>query len=79
MADSNVPAQLLDIVAEAADVDLSAVTPEKSLRDDLELDSLATVDIATRIRDELGVKISDEDLAGLQTVADLIQYVGRHS
>lgn len=51
------------------------ITEDQSFRDDLELDSLAMVEIAVMLEEELGVKIPDEDLPGIVTVADAVNYI----
>ena len=53
-------------------IDPSEVTPETSFVDDLDLDSLSMVEIAVQTEDKHGVKIPDEDLAGLRTVGDVV-------
>ena len=51
------------------------MTPEKSFVDDLDIDSLSMVEIAVQTEDKYGVKIPDEDLAGLRTVGDVVAYI----
>ena len=65
---------LASIVEEVAGVDASEVTSEKSFVDDLDIDSLSMVEIAVQTEDKYGVKIPDEDLAGLRTVGDVVAY-----
>jgi acyl carrier protein len=50
------------------------VTAEKSFHDDLDIDELSMVEIAVQIEDKFGLKIPDEDLAGLRTPGDYIAY-----
>ena len=64
-----------EIIEEIAGVDPSEVTPEKSFVDDLDIDSLSMVEIAVQTEDKYGVKIPDEDLAGLRTVGDVVSYI----
>ena len=51
------------------------VTPEKNFIDDLDIDSLSMVEIAVQTEDKYGVKIPDEDFAGLRTVGDVVAYI----
>jgi acyl carrier protein len=60
---------LAEIIEEVTGIEPSEVTPEKSFVDDLDIDSLSMVEIAVQTEDKYGVKIPDEDLAGLRTVA----------
>ena len=51
------------------------ITEEKSLADDLNLDSLTMVEIAVLAEGELGVKVPDEELSSLVTVGDMVSYI----
>ncbi len=51
------------------------MTVDKSFVDDLDIDSLSMVEIAVQTEDKYGVKIPDEDLAGLRTVGDAVNYI----
>lgn len=77
MQHDDIEATLARILAENAKVDRAKVTPDKRLRDDLGVDSLALIDVAVATEDAFGVAIPDEDLEGLQTVGDVAAYVRR--
>jgi acyl carrier protein len=47
-----------------------SIDPSQPLKD-LGVDSFELVDILVRLQEELGVRIFQEDLAGVQTVGDL--------
>lgn len=47
--------------------------------DELGYDSLAVLEITARIEQEFGVTISEDDVDGLITPADLVAYVNRRS
>ena len=72
---TDVRAELAEIVNEVAGVDADDVQLEKSFVDDLDIDSLSMVEIAVQTEDKYGVKIPDEDLAGLRTVGDVVAYI----
>ncbi len=67
-----------DLIVEQLGCEEDAVTMEASLADDLGADSLAAVELSMAIEDEFGVTISDEDLPGMKTVGDLVNYVESH-
>ena len=75
MTDQEILAGLADIIDEIAGVPADEVTPEKNFVDDLDIDSLSMVEIAVQTEDKYGVKIPDEDLAGLRTVGDVVNYI----
>jgi acyl carrier protein len=68
-------AGIAEIIEEVTGIEPSEVTLEKSFIDDLDIDSLSMVEIAVQTEDKYGVKIPDEDLAGLRTVGDAVAYI----
>ncbi len=64
-----------EIIADQLGVDISEVTEEKSLVDDLGADSLDIVDLVMSFEDEFGVKISDQDLSKIKTVKDIVEAI----
>ena len=68
-------AGIAEIIEEVTGIEPSEVTIEKSFVDDLDIDSLSMVEIAVQTEDKYGVKIPDEDLAGLRTVGDAVGYI----
>ena len=68
-------AGIAEIIEEVTGIEPSEITPEKSFVDDLDIDSLSMVEIAVQTEDKYGVKIPDEDLAGLRTVGDVVNYI----
>ena len=68
-------AGIAEIIEEVTGIEPSEVTIEKSFVDDLDIDSLSMVEIAVQTEDKYGVKIPDEDLAGLRTVGDVVAYL----
>lgn len=51
----------------------SEITPEKSLVEDLELDSLSLVEVVFTLQKETGSYLPEEDLASAVTVDDLVR------
>jgi acyl carrier protein len=66
---------LAQIVNEIAGVPVGDVLPDKSFINDLDVDSLAMVEIATAAEDTFGVRIPDDDLKDLRTVGDAVSYI----
>ncbi|MEN1761933.1 MULTISPECIES: acyl carrier protein [Anoxynatronum] len=56
----------------------AVITPETSLLDDLEADSLDAVEIIMAIEDEFGLEIPDEMAESLRTVGEIVEYVEEH-
>ena len=59
------------MLAEALNIPVGKVTPEAEIIADLGADSLDVVELLSRLEDEFGVTIPDEDVEGLKTVADV--------
>jgi len=66
---------LAEILEEVAGVKPADVQLDKSFTDDLDVDSLSMVEIALAAEDKFGVKIPDDELAGLKTVGDVVGYI----
>ena len=64
-----------DIIVETLSCDADKVTMEASLADDLGADSLDAVELNMALEDNLGVAISDEELANMKTVGDIVNYL----
>lgn len=66
-----VGAALREILRDDLNVDLTRVTPQARLVDDVGLDSVAFAIGMVAIEDRLGVALSEEDLLSCDTVGDL--------
>ena len=67
----SVSAALTEILRDDLNVDISRVTRESRLVDDVGLDSVAFAVGMVAIEDKLGVMISEQELLGCDTVGDL--------
>ncbi|WP_420835747.1 helix-turn-helix domain-containing protein, partial [Actinomyces ruminis] len=76
---SNAPTDVLtavaEIVAEEADVDTTLVTPETRFADDLDIDSLGLLTIATQVEERFGVTLDDALIPTVKTVGALVDLV----
>jgi acyl carrier protein len=75
MSDQNLLEELAAIVQEAAGIPAARVVPAASFVDDLDIDSLSMVEIATMAEDKFGIAIPDAELSKLKTVADVLDYL----
>lgn len=55
--------------------DIQTISPDQALREDLGLDSMATIELLFRIEEAFDMQIPDGDLQKLVTVADVTAYV----
>ena len=69
-----------DRLADILEVEPTAINEGQSFNDDLEADSLALIELAEALEEELGertvgFRIEDEDLEDIKTVRDAVDYV----
>ncbi|MFE1320608.1 acyl carrier protein [Kitasatospora phosalacinea] len=62
---------VVDVFVARFDLDREAVLPESTF-DDLDLDSLSQIELATALKKRLGVVITDDELAEVAVVADIV-------
>ncbi|HXS84058.1 MAG TPA: acyl carrier protein [Mycobacterium sp.] len=67
----SVGAALTEILRDDLNIDVSRVTPESRLVDDVGLDSVAFAVGMVAIEDKLGVVVNEQELLGCDTVGDL--------
>ena len=67
------------IIADNLGCDVSEVTDNKSIVEDLGADSLSIVEIIMGIEEEFDLEIPDEDADSLTTVGLLKQYISDNS
>ena len=75
MSQQEILAGLAEIVNEIAGIPVGDVEIDKSFIDDLDLDSLTMVEVATSAEDKFGVRIPDENLKDLKTVRDAVDFI----
>lgn len=71
-------AQLAELVNDVAGVPVEDVQLDKSFIDDLDVDSLAMVEIIVGCEEKFGVTIPDEESKNLKTVGDAVAYIESH-
>jgi acyl carrier protein len=68
-----------DVLVEQLGVDEGEINEAASFQDDLDADSLDLVELIMELEDQFGVKISDEDAQGIQTVGQAVDYIAARS
>ncbi|MCZ6835018.1 MAG: acyl carrier protein [Planctomycetota bacterium] len=79
MTESEIEAKVIDIVAEQMGVDKSEISRETSFANDLNADSLDTVELVMEFEDEFETSIPDEDAEKIQTVGHAIEFIAKAS
>ena len=67
--------KVIEIISEQMGVDKSEITRETSFINDLNADSLDTVELVMEFEDEFDMSIPDEDAEKIQTVGAAIDYI----
>ena len=75
MSHDEILSEFAQIVQEITGIAAAQVTPEKSFTDDLDVDSLSMVEIATAAEDKFGITIPDSAIGDLRTVSDAVDYI----
>ncbi|MEU6283472.1 phosphopantetheine-binding protein [Streptomyces sp. NPDC047028] len=70
--------QLKEILSNKLKVSPESITPDAT-REDIELDSLAVVELSLLLKSELDLDISDDDLLESETVADMVRLMEERS
>ncbi len=59
------------MLADALGISADKITPEARIIEDLGADSLDVVELLSRLEDEYGITIPDDDVENLKTVGDV--------
>ncbi len=74
---SSIQDKILQALGDYLKRDPKTISPEASLREDLGLDSMATIELLYRVEEAFDLQIPDQDLQGLTSVRHVVQYVER--
>lgn len=72
---AEIEAKVIEIVSEQMGVDKSEIARETSFINDLNADSLDTVELVMEFEDEFDMSIPDEEAEKIQTVGAAIDYI----
>ena len=75
MSDDAVLAEIVLLLRKAIPHELATCELHSSLTDDLGIDSLGIYELIMEVEDRFGIKMSDEHLASLKTIADFVALI----
>jgi acyl carrier protein len=75
MTDEQILEKLQAILFEAFEIDPGRVKPDTHLFDELDLDSIDTVDLAIKLQEMTGKRIRPENFKTVRTVGDVVSSV----
>ena len=78
MDETEIQEKVISIVAEQMGVDKAEINRDTNFVNDLNADSLDTVELAMEFEDEFETSIPDEDAEKIQTVGQAIDFIKEH-
>ena len=75
---ADIEEKVFQIVSEQMSVDRSELTRDTSFTNDLNADSLDTVELVMELEDEFDMTIPDEEAEKLKTVGESIDFIKQH-
>ena len=75
VTEAEIEAKVIEIVAEQMGVEKGEISRETSFANDLNADSLDTVELVMEFEDEFETSIPDEQAEKIQTVGQAIAYI----
>ncbi len=77
--DSKIIQKINNLLVEEFEVDAESITPEASLKDTLDLDSLDYIDLIAITEANFGCKVKPEDFHSIATFGDFYNYIDAHT
>lgn len=77
LSQEEIKEKVIKIVSEQMGVEKSEITLETSFVNDLNADSLDTVELVMEFEDEFELSIPDEEAEKIQTVGHAVEYIGK--
>lgn len=74
---AEIEAKVIEIVSEQMGVDKAEIARETSFINDLNADSLDTVELVMEFEDEFDLSIPDEEAEKIQTIGAAIDYIAK--
>lgn len=75
---TDIEAKVKKIVADQMGVSEDEITPQTSFINDLNADSLDTVELVMEFEEHFDLNIPDDEAEKIQTVGDAINYIKKH-
>ncbi len=69
--------QVREVLITTFNLSREAVTPEATLFQDLDLDSLDAIDLAVKLETETGLKLVETEFRSIRTVQDVVETIHR--
>ena len=70
--------ELIDIIAEIAEVEPSEIGADTNFINDLDMDSMDSLEIVALLEKKYGMKMTEDELPSLSTMSGLIELISKH-
>ena len=77
--EAEIEEKVYQIVSEQMGIDKSELARDTSFVDDLNADSLDTVELVMEFEDEFEMSIPDEEAEKIRTIGQTVDYIAEHS
>ena len=67
--------RIKDIISEELRLDVSNITPESHVVNDLNFDSLDSVQVVLELEQEFDIEVSDDEIDNTRTVKDILDLI----
>lgn len=67
--------EIIEIIAKQLKTDVSVITPDTDIIDDLGADSLDVVELLMTIEDRYGITVPDDEVQNLRTIKLMSEYI----
>ncbi len=78
MTESEIESAVIKVVAEKIGIDEDDISRDTRFTEDLNADSLDTVELIMDLEDEFEIAIGDEEAGKLQTIGDVVEFIAKH-
>ena len=70
--------EIINIIANVAEVPSKKINLDTNLVKDLELESLDLVTLLSEFEEKYNITVEDKDIKNLQTVKDIVDYISKN-
>lgn len=67
--------QVCSLIAEQFGVSTDSLTEQTNLKEELSADSIDVVELIMALEEKFDVTIEDEDVANIETINDIVEYI----
>lgn len=78
MIKDSIAERINQVLVDMFELEPEDVVPQAHLYQDLDLDSLDAIDLAVKLKTETGIKLTENEMKSIRTVADIVDVVTKN-